>query len=339
MTMPPFAVMEFRTVLVPQRSAFTVDHSRAGLIAGSCFSEHIAARLTAARFPVTANPTGILFNPASIAAMIRRLSDPVPYVLSDLRRGRGLWFSFDHHGSFSRPDPEEALSGINRALAAGAEAFSRADYAIFTFGTAWAYRSAAEGRIVANCHKCPVSEFIRSRLTVESIVDEYSALVEGPLAGKQVLLTVSPVRHVGDGLAGNAASKAVLRLAAETLVERYPARVFYFPSYEMLVDDLRDYRFYAADMVHPSEVAVEYVWQRFAEFAMEPATRALLPKLARLAAAMSHRIVCAGASGGEAFRVSSLRLIDELQKSLPAADFSAERAHFEAMASDADPDE
>lgn len=321
--------MEFRTEITVVRSPFTVAHDRRGFAVGSCFAEHISSRMEALRFPLTANPTGILFNPASIAAMIRRLDEGRPYTLDELFEAGGLWHSYDHHGSFSHTSADETLAGINAAFRDGAEALRRADYVMLTFGTAWIYRLAADGRIVANCHKVPAAAFVRERLRPEAIVAEYDALLRGPLAGKQVLLTVSPVRHVKDGLVENSLSKAVLRCAAADLAERWP-NVWYFPAYELLNDDLRDYRFYAPDMTHPSQQAIDYVWERFVHFAMDDGTAALLPRLERLRTALGHRTLHAGSEGEAVFRRRSLELIDDLQRALPQIDFSAERRHFGA---------
>ncbi len=318
--------MKFRTEIVLNRSGFTVDHARRGFLAGSCFSEHISDRLSAAKFPVAANPAGIMFNPASIAAMLRRLAEGRPYGAEELDCANGLWFSYDHHGSFSRAEASETLAAINAALVEGAAALAAADYVVLTFGTAWVYRLADGGRLVANCHKQPAGCFRRERLTSQPIVEEYADLLAGPLAGKQVLLTVSPVRHLKDGLEGNSLSKAILRTAAASLAEGF-RDVYYFPSFEIMNDDLRDYRFYDEDMVHPSAQAVDYVWSRFTEFAMDPDTRALLPRLGKLDAALHHRVMRAGAAA-EVFRECSLKLVEELQEALPGVDFGPERVYF-----------
>ena len=272
--------MKFRTEIALCRSGFTVDHGRRGFLAGSCF---IFGRLAAAKFPVAANPTGILFNPASIAGMIRRLAEGRPYEVGELSCGGGLWFSYDHHGSFARASAKEALEAMNASLTAGAGALAAADYVVLTFGTAWVYRLADSGR--------------RERLSAAEIVREYGELLSGPLAGKQVLLTVSPVRHVKDGLEGNSLSKAILRTAAASLAEGF-RDVYYFPSFEIMNDDLRDYRFYEEDMVHPSAQAVDYIWGKFTEFAMDPDTRALLPRLPRCTIGCCMRAVLRWRSSG-----------------------------------------
>lgn len=323
--------MRFRTEIDIHASDFAIDYTRCGFIAGSCFSEHIYNKLLHMKFPVTANPTGILFNPLSTAGMLHRLLQRRLYTEGELNNSDGVWFSYDHHGSFSRSTPHEALSAINRAMGRGVEALAVADYLILTWGTAWIYRLAENGRVVANCHRQPAYCFVRKRLSAADIVNEYSALFEGPLAGKQVLLTVSPVRHLTDGFAENSLSKAVLRTAAAELTEKF-SNVFYFPSFEIMNDDLRDYRFYAEDMVHPSPQAVDYIWDKFAAFSMIKSTLELLPELEKLDAAVSHRIINPDDISVGKFARHSLELIARLRMQLPGVDFSSEEEYFRQLA-------
>ena len=250
----------------------------------SSFATHIADRLARARFHVTANPTGILFNPLSIAAAVRAFGTEVRR--DELQHDAERWFHFGFHGDFAVPTAEEALRRMNAARTAGAEALRTADRVILTLGTAWVYER--NGEVVANCHRRPAAEFTRRMVSVEEIVGTLSELIEGPLADKELLLTVSPVRHLGDGLAGNAVSKATLRLAAEELAGRF-RRVAYFPSYEILLDDLRDYRFYADDLVHPAPQAVEYIWERFVAAALTETARKLQPAVEEIVAAAPPR--------------------------------------------------
>lgn len=324
--------MKFRTEIDVRPAGFRIDHLRSGFIAGSCFSEHIYKKLTDRKFSVAANPFGIQFNPLSIGAMLRRLRECKLYGIEDLNMSDGMWFSYDHHGSFTSSSPEETLAAVNAALESGSKALATADYVVMTWGTAWIYRLAENGRPVANCHKQPACCFTRERLSVSDIVNDYAALLEGPLAGKQVLITVSPVRHVKDGMAENSLSKAVLRLAAGELTERFPC-VHYFPAFEIMNDDLRDYRFYAEDMVHPSPQAVDYVWEKFTEYSMDAPTRVLLPELERLRAAISHRVMNPDSDPARRFGRSSLELVSSLERRLPMIDFSAERDYFTAIAS------
>ena len=316
--------MKFRTEIEiePFPPEARIGYGNRMLAVGSCFAEEMTARLRRLGFACTVNPSGVLFNPASVAAALRSYDADEPVGREELHEQDGLRFHFGFHSSFAAADADEALARMNAARRAGAEALRKADRVLVTFGTAWVYER--EGRIVANCHRRPACEFVRRRLSVGEIVADYDELLHTTLAGKQVLLTVSPVRHTADGLTGNCASKAVLRLAAEELAGRHD-RIRYFPAYEILTDDLRDYRFYADDLVHPSAQAAEYVWEKFSEALLVRRARQIIPAAARIAAAAAHR---PQNPRSEAFRAFCLRQIAAIA-ALPEADFSEERAYFE----------
>ena len=311
--------MKFRTEIDIAPLHTRIGYEYRTLALGSCFAEQIGARLARAKFRVTVNPTGILFNPLSIVEALR--SYPTPVGREELHCDGGRWFHFGFHGDFAAPTADEALQRMNAARRAGAEALDTADRVVLTLGTAWVYERG--GEVVANCHRQPATEFTRRRLTVEEVTGALAAAIEGPLAGREVILTVSPVRHLGDGLAGNAASKATLRLAAEQLTERY-ASVSYFPAYEILTDDLRDYRFYADDLVHPSPQAVAYIWEKFSAAALTPAAQALLPEVEAIAAAAAHR---PRDPHSAAHRDFCRRMLERIA-ALPGVDFHAEAEYF-----------
>ncbi len=278
--------MKFRTEINITPFTASIDYTDRLLALGSCFSEHIAHRLAAAKFRVVANPSGILFNPLSLATTLQDYLDPKPIDIAELCTDGEQWVHFGFHGDFSAPTVEEAKERMDTARRQGAEALASVDWLLLTFGTAWVYER--QGRVVANCHRRPATEFHRRRLSVSEIVEIFARLFEGPLANKRVVLTVSPVRHVGDGLAENNLSKAVLRLAAEELSARFE-QVVYFPTYEILMDDLRDYRFYADDLVHPSAQAIDYVWEKFVGAVLSAKAQQLLPEVEAIVTAAAHR--------------------------------------------------
>lgn len=313
--------MKFRTEIEITPLDAKIGYENRVLTLGSCFAAHIAQRLTQARFHVTVNPSGILFNPLSVAAVIRSYASLTPITRNELEFDGEWWYHFGFHGDFSAPEADEALCRMNTARIAGAEALCMADRVILTFGTAWVYEHNEE--VVANCHRRPASEFVRRRLAVAEIVTTFSELISGPLAGKQIILTVSPVRHLGDGLAGNAASKATLRLAAEELAEKF-ANVCYFPAYEILTDDLRDYRFYADDLIHPAPQAIAYVWEKFSAAALSDKAQHLLPEIEAIIAAAAHR---PRNPQGEAHRIFCRRQLERIA-ALPDIDFRAETEYF-----------
>ena len=313
--------MKFRTEIEPLVTDLRIGYRNRILAIGSCFASHIADRLAAAKFHVVKNPSGILFNPLSIAEAIRSYAAAQPVTRQELGFDGELWYHFDFHGDLSAPTADEALQRMNAARQAGAEALRTADRVILTLGTAWVYEH--DGHVVANCHRRPAAEFSRRRLTVDEVVESLTEIIEGPLAGKRTLLTVSPVRHRGDGLSGNAASKATLRLAAEILTERLPQTV-YFPAFEILLDDLRDYRFYADDLVHPAQQAIAYLWERFTEALLDDEARRLLPDVEAIVAAAAHR---PRNPRSEAHRTFCRRQLERIA-ALPGIDFRAESTLF-----------
>ena len=313
--------MKFRTEIETSPLGVQIGYENRILTLGSCFAAHIAEKLAGAKFRVTANPSGILFNPLSIAAAIRNYADPVPVTREELGYDGDVWYHFGFHGDFSAPTAEEALGRMNAARQAGAEALRTSDRVILTFGTAWVYER--EGEVVTNCHRRPAAEFSRRRLSVGEIVGTFAELIEGPFAGKQIILTVSPVRHIGDTLAGNAVSKAALRLAAEELKQRFNC-VEYFPAYEIVTDDLRDYRFYADDLVHPAPQAVAYIWEKFTATALTNRARNLLPEAEAITAAAAHR---PRNPQGEAHRAFCRRQLERIA-ALPEMDFQSEAEYF-----------
>ncbi|MEG2060697.1 MAG: GSCFA domain-containing protein [Alistipes sp.] len=313
--------MKFRTEIEIAPFKVKIGYENRILALGSCFAEQIAAQLSRLKFSVTTNPSGILFNPLSIAATLHSYLQPTPVQRHELHHNDQGWFHYGFHSDFSQTDPEQALEVMNAARQAGANALRAADRVVITFGTAWVYEH--NGEVVANCHRQPSTAFVRRRLSVSQIVETFAELFESALADKQIILTISPVRHIGDQLQGNAVSKATLRLAAEELATRYEA-VNYFPAYEILLDDLRDYRFYADDLVHPSEQAVAYIWEKFAATALSEQAQQLLPDVERIVTAAAHRPRNDKSEAYQHFCRNQLTQIDALS----GIDFGIEEEYF-----------
>ena len=246
------------------------------LLLGSCFADNIGAKFAEHYFQATINPFGTLYNPASIAAAITNVGN------SQLVEHNGLWHSMMHHGAFSDKDKEEVLTRCEQSRALLQRALMEASTVVVTFGTAWVYEM--EGQVVANCHKLPANRFTRRCLTVNEIVEMWQPIVAS-MPDKHWIFTVSPIRHVKDGLHANQISKAILLQAVDILGQSY------FPSYEIMMDELRDYRFYAEDMVHPSAVAVEYIWQRFVDTYMNKDTQSEMRVLNQLWRDNQHRML------------------------------------------------
>lgn len=271
-------MVKLQTIVDSKPSDWKIGYEDRILMLGSCFSDEIGEQMQQRHLPVTCNPFGTLYNPLSIAQAIhlKELPELVEY--------NGLWHSMAHHGSFSRPTKEEAEEAVRESIETMQKALSEATVVIVTFGTAWVYEWNQEsgGRnqdqyVVANCHKMPESWFSRRRLSVEEIVAAWRPILE-QYKDKHWIFTVSPIRHIKDGLHENQLSKATLLMAVEELRNteyrvQNTDRITYFPSYEIMLDELRDYRFYADDLVHPSSLAVNYIWERFADTFCTPQTR------------------------------------------------------------------
>ncbi len=253
--------MKLQTIVDIKPSEWKIGYEDKILLLGSCFSDEIGAQMKQRYMQVTCNPFGTLYNPLSIAQAINlqifnSSNCKLPLVEYD-----GLWHSMAHHGSFSRPAKEEAEEAVNESIIAMQKALNEATVVIVTFGTAWVYEM--KGDVVGNCHKLPEKLFTRRRLSVEDIVAAWRPILE-QYKDKHWIFTVSPIRHIKDGLHENQLSKATLLQAVEVISHQLSV-VSYFPSYEIVLDELRDYRFYADDLVHPSSMAVSYIWERFVD--------------------------------------------------------------------------
>jgi len=257
--------MKLQTIVDIQPSAWKIGYEDRILMVGSCFSDEIGAQMEQRYLHVTCNPFGTLYNPLSIAQALTMTEMPV------LVEHEGLWHSMAHHGAFSRADKNEAEQAIRGSIETMQQALQEATVVIVTFGTAWVYElkdgisGLGVSGLVGNCHKLPESCFNRRRLSVEEIVAAWKPIL-AQYSDKRWLFTVSPIRHIRDGLHENQLSKATLLQAVEYLGD-------YFPSYEIMLDELRDYRFYADDLVHPSSLAVNYIWERFVDTFCTPQTK------------------------------------------------------------------
>lgn len=283
--------MMWQTHVDIEKPDFSLDYHSRLMLVGSCFAENIGNKLMENRFSVDCNPCGIVYNPESVAQVLGRLIEEREMVADDLIWHEGKWVSWEHHGSFSSPERESCLEKMNSRIHRGAEQLRRADLLLITFGTSWAYRYLHSGRVVANCHRFPESDFERFRLSMPEVVGLYDRVLErleriNP--GLRVLFTVSPIRHWKDGAHGNQVSKSVLLLAIDELVKHWK-RAYYFPSYEIVLDELRDYRFYAEDMLHISEAAVDYIWTRFKDTFLSAEALQVMRQVEKINKGINHR--------------------------------------------------
>ncbi len=315
--------MKFRTEIPIKPFSAPVDYSQSIFAIGSCFASAIGARLAISKFDIAVNPFGVLFNAHSIRATFDRLAQCKLVEQNELNTVDGLYFHYDFHGSFSDVDALSALANMNRAVQEGAAALDSSSQVIITLGSSWVYELSDSGAVVANCHKMPPSTFVRRAMSVEQVVESLAPIVER-YSDKQFIFTVSPVRHLSDSFEDNSLSKATLRVATAEIVARY-GNASYFPSYEIMMDDLRDYRFYKEDMAHPTREAEEYIWLKFREAAISPEANARVDSIAKIVRAAEHRPINRKSAVHKAFCQKMLWAIDDMGD----VDFSREREHFE----------
>lgn len=316
--------MKFRTEINLSRSGFSIDHQSRVLMLGSCFSGNIGQKLEKAKIPTRNASHGILFNPHSINQALLDIIGKVRYGLDELDSWDGKHFSFNHHGIKSE-DPETVLNLINEGIIEDFNFLQDADVIFITLGTAWAYQHQTAG-LVANCHKVPNGHFEKVKLGVSDIVSQFSRTFEHLFLlnpSVRVVFTVSPVRHWKDGAIENQWSKSTLNVAIHELVRRFD-KVSYFPSYELIMDDLRDYRFFKEDLLHPNDMAINYVWEKFQDVYFSARTRDGADLIEKWFAGFNHKVM-----GDEVARTRHisglLERADELEADF-GIDLAAEKA-------------
>jgi hypothetical protein len=312
--------MKLRTELPAFKAAFDINYQTPTLGIGSCFVENMGEKMMQRRFSFHQNPFGIVYNPLSIAAQLAILTTGKHFLESDLVEINGLHHSWLHHGSFSEETVEGTLNGINLAIDRACLFLKKTNRLFLTFGSATVYQLKTTGEVVANCHKAPPQYFDKKRLTITEIVTALSPIFEKlstQCVDLQIIMTVSPIRHLRDGLIENNLSKATLLLAADELAQKY-ANVTYFPAYELVMDDLRDYRFFERDMMHPTEQAVDYIWDYFGNAYFSEETKNVMREVQKINAMQAHRpINGADTEGVKKFQQALALKIEDLEKRFP----------------------
>jgi hypothetical protein len=278
--------LEFKPKPFPQK----INHRHRLLLIGSCFTENIGSKLKHVKFDVLQNPNGILFNPLSIVQAVNSYIDNIQYTAADLFYENESWNSWDHHSRFSHPDQHECLRINNESQHAAHQFLKTAEWILVTVGSAFVYEL-SNGSIVANCHKVPTDKFNKKLLTPAMIADSFAGMLESIFTfnpAAKIIFTISPVRHLRDGFVENNRSKASLIQAIHQLTDM-DERLFYFPAYELVIDDLRDYRFYAEDMVHPNYAATNYVWEKFITTCIDEQSKELMKEINAINAAKNHK--------------------------------------------------
>ena len=309
--------MDFRTPVEWHGESEEIKYSDHVLLMGSCFAENVGGLLLENKFSCDVNPFGILYNPLSIAKALRQMLDGKVYTMDDLFDSGGQWHSWMHHSSFSSTDADECLNRINSRLEKATSALPRTTWLVMTWGTAFVYEKDSE--VVGNCHKQPDRLFTRRLLDVDTICGEWNyALREAKqrFPALKVMLSVSPIRHLKDGLHGNQISKSVLLLAIDRLCRELDF-CHYFPSYEIVMDELRDYRFYAEDMLHPSPLAVKYIWECFCSAYMSKDTQRVMKEWADIQKGLAHRPFNPDSDAYRRFLSQIVLKIEELKEKFP----------------------
>ena len=330
--------MQFRTEVKIPKAPFSINHRHKVVSIGSCFAEQIGQKLTESKFDVETNPFGNLFHPIAIENAIGRIHSRVHYIANEIFEYNNLFFSWDHHSSFSNPSKVDCINNINQTIDKYNVFTRKADFFIITLATSWVYKIKSMDFIVANCHKFPQREFQKLLLTTNEIYDSLLKTVKYILdiaPNAKIIFTISPVRHIKDGIVENNLSKSRLINAVHHLVSQ-SNELFYFPSYELILDDLRDYRFYKEDMIHPNDLAIEYVWNKFQETWMDDKTTELNAQIHKMNLAMNHRAFNPKTVQHQTFLYNTAKEMKRLNEFLTEKNFDNEIKNLEEQIKNVD---
>ena len=281
--------LQTQVPLIKQSPAINYDSKL--VLLGSCFAENMAHKLSYFKFQNTVNPLGVVFNPVAILDLLTRAQQSTPYTEKDVFFSNDCWQSFRAHSRLNRNSEAEMIAGLNTALQSTQNKLKNASHVLLTFGTAWVYKHIHSKIIVANCHKQPQSQFEKSILSVDQLQNTFAAIISVLKAFNPkvtVVFSISPVRHLKDGFIENNQSKAHLMAALHSVIEP-SENIHYFPSYELLMDELRDYRFYNEDLVHPNSIAIDYIWERFQFSWVDDETTAIMQEVNQLQKGLAHK--------------------------------------------------
>ncbi len=322
--------MELRTIVTIEPSPFKITYNDQVMFIGSCFASSIGLQMEMGHMPVIINPAGAVYNPVSVSNTLDTILSGRRFAKDDLSFYNGTWFSFCHYTDFSSDDPEKVVEKINRKTGEALAFLKNAGFLFITLGTARVYRLMKTGLIVSNCHKMPSDQFETELLSVTDVVNLWTQQLDRlhMLFPKlKVVFTISPVRHWKDGAHCNQVSKSVLFLAVEELL-RHQVSPQYFPAYELVMDDLRDYRFYNEDMLHPSSMAINYIWETFSRSYMENKTMNIWNEVVKITKACQHRINTDSSSKIRDFAGRMLKQIADIESKVPSIDFTYEKTYF-----------
>ena len=308
--------MIFQTEIKIQPLEQAISYGDGLLFLGSCFADEVGGICRGFGFDALVNPFGVLYNPASIAQSVERLGSGSPFTHKEvISVGEGQYCTFSHNTAFWQSDEQMLLEAGNNGLKEAHERFLQAKWVVISLGTSWVFRHKETRLVVSNCHKLPARQFDREFLSVEQSEDYLIKMLQAH-PNKQFIFTVSPLRHLKDGLHENQLSKAALLLAVDQVCKQFD-NAHYFPAYEILLDELRDYRFYKEDMVHPTEQTVRYIWERFTDFAIDPKEKPAMKAAAELKQMLQHKPLFPESVAFKRFEMLKEEKISELKRSFP----------------------
>jgi len=318
--------MQFRTQIPILKSNNPIDYNSKILSMGSCFAENMASKFDYFKFQNETNPFGIIFNPVSIEKLFNRVCNEDLFTEKDVFFYNERWHSFEVHSDLSNSDRQELLESLNKAITETHKQIKEATHIIITFGTSWVYRNLESTEIAANCHKVPQKQFSKELLSVDTIqqsIQNTINLVHALNPEINFIFTVSPVRHIKDGFVENQLSKSHLFTALHSVLntEHLKLNTEYFPSYEIMMDELRDYRFYNEDMLHPNQIAIDYIWKLFSENYISQESTAVMQEVDEIQKSLRHRSFNPESDQHQKFLAKLQQKINLLGEKLPHIKF------------------
>lgn len=319
--------MQFTTKIHVKESCSPINYDSKILLIGSCFAENMGDKFQYFKFQSFVNPFGIIFNPVSLEKLIRRSVENRKFTENDIFCHKDLWHCFEVHSELSNPDKETFLNNLNSMVELTHRQIVTVTHCIITLGTSWVYRNIESKQIVANCHKVPQKEFTKELLSIhliEESLESIISLMHSVNPNCKFIFTISPVRHIKDGFTENTLSKAHLIAAIHKTINHYTSPISYFPSYEIMMDELRDYRFYAEDMLHPSQTAIDYIWIKFFENYISESEFGLMNEICSIQKGLKHRSFNPNTASHQKFLVDLKTKMTTIEKKLPFISFESE---------------
>lgn len=316
--------MNFRTQIPISKSNHPIDYHSGVVSLGSCFAENIATKFDYYKFKNRVNPFGIIFNPISIEKIIQRVVSKNYFTEKDVFFHNDLWRCFEVHSELSQPNKEVFLKTLNSLIDRTYDEIKEASHIVITYGTSWIYKSIESQSVVANCHKVPQKAFQKELLSIETIEKSFQntiALIQSIHSNVQFIFTISPVRHLKDGFVENQLSKSHLISALHSSIFKL-ATSNYFPSYEIMMDELRDYRFYSDDMLHPNQVAIDYIWERFVQSHITEDAYSLMEAISGIQKSLLHKPFNPDSESHQKFLKQLQQKINQVQKKYPFIHFN-----------------